>query len=58
MMKDCPIRNSPASNPLTLSLVGALLAMCVAFLAVSGQSFWIDEANSALKAVAPTWAEF
>jgi len=57
-MKDCPIRNSPASNPLTLSLVGALLAMCSAFLAVSSQSLWIDEANSAFKAVAPTWTEF
>ena len=57
-MKDCPIRNSPASNPLTLSLVGALLAMCAAFLAVSSQSLWIDEANSAFKAVAPTWTEF
>ena len=32
--------------------------MCAAFLAVSGQSFWIDEANSAFKAVAPTWTEF
>ena len=46
------------SHPLTISLVGAFVAMWVASLAVSGQSFWIDEGNSAFKAVAPTWAEF
>jgi hypothetical protein len=51
-------KNTLKSHPLTSPLVGAFAATCVAFLAVSGQSFWIDEANSAFKAVAPTWAEF
>jgi len=51
-------KSALTSHPLTGPLVGALAATCVAFLAVSGQSFWIDEANSAFKAVAPTWAEF
>lgn len=51
-------KSTLTSHPLTGPLVGAFAATCVAFLAVSGQSFWIDEANSAFKAVAPTWAEF
>lgn len=33
-------------------------ALLVGGLAISGQSFWIDEANSAEKAVADTWAGF
>ena len=51
-------KSTLTSHPLTGPLVGAFAATCVAFLAVSGQSFWIDEANSAFKAVAPTWAKF
>ena len=51
-------KSTLTSRPLTGTLVGAFAATCVAFLAISGQSFWIDEANSAFKAVAPTWAEF
>jgi hypothetical protein len=34
-------------------------SMAVMFaLSVSSQSFWIDEANSALKATAPSWGAF
>ena len=51
-------KSNLSSHSLTGSLVGAFVAMWVAFLAISGQSFWIDEANSAFKAVAPTWREF
>jgi len=44
--------------PLILSFLGAFSAFVVSLFAISGQSLWIDEGNSALKAVAPTWAEF
>jgi hypothetical protein len=57
-MKARSAKSTLASYPLSGALVGAFVATWVAFLAVSGQSFWIDEANSAFKAVAPTWAEF
>jgi hypothetical protein len=40
----------------TLSVL--FLAAIAALLAVSGQSLWIDEANSAVKAVAPDWSSF
>jgi hypothetical protein len=42
-----------------LSLALALLfALAAAFFAVTSQSLWIDEANSAVKAIAPRWKDF
>jgi len=35
-----------------------LLGVVVGVCALSSQSLWIDEANSAVKAVAPTWGDF
>ena len=35
-----------------------MLGLGTGLIAVSGQSLWIDEANSALKAMAPTWSIF
>ena len=42
----------------TAPLLLLLIAGATAFLAVSSQSLWIDEANSAVKAIVPTWSEF
>ena len=42
----------------TAPLFLLLIAGATAFLAVSSQSLWIDEANSAVKAIVPTWSEF
>lgn len=39
-------------------LFAAALAIIVGFVAVSSQSLWIDEANSASKAMAPTFSTF
>ena len=36
----------------------AALILLTCLLAVSGQSLWIDEANTAVKAIEPTWAGF
>jgi hypothetical protein len=41
---------------LTPALMG--LAVAVGFLCISGQSLWIDEANSAIRAIQPTWNDF
>ena len=39
-------------------LFSASLAAAIGFAAVSTQSLWIDEANSAIKAIAPTFSAF
>lgn len=39
-------------------ILGLLLGLPAALVAVSGQSLWIDEANAAVKAIAPTWSIF
>jgi hypothetical protein len=39
-------------------LLGGTTAIVVGFLATTSQSLWIDEANSAIKAMAPTLAAF
>ncbi len=39
-------------------ILALLLGIATALVAVSGQSLWIDEANSALKAITPTWTIF
>ncbi|MDF3129311.1 hypothetical protein P0Y35_08895 [Kiritimatiellaeota bacterium B1221] len=41
-----------------LYLLWLLWAVCVGLVAVSGQSLWIDEANTAVKAVQPDWTSF
>ena len=39
-------------------ILALLLGLPAALVAVSGQSLWIDEANAAVKAIAPTWSIF
>jgi len=41
-----------------LVVIAVLGVIFASLLAVSSQSLWIDEANSAVKAVAPTWVSF
>lgn len=43
------------SRPVLLLVLAALI---LSLIAISSQSLWIDEANSAVKAVQPTWAGF
>jgi hypothetical protein len=52
--------NSSHIPPRLCSKELALLALCliVSFLSISTQSFWIDEGNSAFRAIQPTLAEF
>ena len=42
----------------SLSFVILVFSVVVAFCAVTSQSLWIDEANSAINAIQPTWAGF
>ena len=39
-------------------LLSSVVAIVVGFIAITSQSLWIDEANSAVKAMAPDWASF
>jgi hypothetical protein len=41
-----------------LTTTAAITAAAVGFIAISSQSLWIDEANSAVKASAAAWGEF
>jgi hypothetical protein len=47
---------SQKQTSLTPALMGLVVA--VGFLCISGQSLWIDEANSAIRAIQPTWNDF
>lgn len=42
----------------SLVLAVALCSIVIGFSAVSSKSLWIDEANSAVKALAPDWSHF
>ena len=50
-----PVAPSSFKGPVLLLVLAAVM---VSLLAVSPQSLWIDEANSAMKAVQPTWTGF
>lgn len=43
---------------LSPSALALFLAVLIGLVAISDQSLWIDEANSAVKAMQSTWAEF
>jgi len=45
-------------RPFQLTTAAAITAAAVGFVAISSQSLWIDEANSAVKASAATWGDF
>jgi len=46
------------SRPFQFTTAAAIMAATVGLVAVSSQSLWIDEANSAVKASAGTWGDF
>lgn len=59
-MKFSPVQKSQSTSccDLSPSALALFLAVLIGLVAISDQSLWIDEANSAVKAMQSTWEEF